>query len=154
MPDRPSVRLIVVPTDFSAPADLALGEATREATARGAMLLLLHVIEAPIYFASAAPSPHLLAISEQLRSQAERELEARAERVRHAGVACETLACEGAPAEVILRVVEQRHPELVVMSTQGLRGVQRFLFGSVFDHVVRSTRSPVLVLPPGATGKP
>jgi nucleotide-binding universal stress UspA family protein len=146
-------RLVVAPTDFSEAADLALREAMREATARGATLLLVHVIEAPVYFAPAHPLPQLLVISEQLRSQAEHELGARAERVRRAGVACETQVCEGAPAEAILRVLEQRNPELVVMPTQSLRGLGRFLFGSVFDRVLRSTRTPVLVLPPGATGE-
>ncbi|HEU4533957.1 MAG TPA: universal stress protein, partial [Polyangiaceae bacterium] len=131
MIDRQRAHLIVAPTDFSEAADLALSEAAREAAARGAALLLMHVLETPVYPVPAHPLPELPAIVGRLRAQAETELAARAERVRQAGVPCETLVSEGAPADAILRVLEQRRPELVVMPTQGLGGLKRFLFGSV-----------------------
>lgn len=37
--------------------------------------------------------------------------------------------------------------DLVVMSTRGRGGLQRFLVGSVTDRVIRSSRVPVLAIP-------
>lgn len=55
----------------------------------------------------------------------------------------------GSPAEEILKILRSRSsPELVVVGTQGRKGVRRLLIGSVAEEVVRHSRRPVMVIGP------
>ncbi len=57
----------------------------------------------------------------------------------------------GSPADQILLKTRSRpSPELVVMGTQGRKGVKRLLLGSVAEEVVRHSRRPVMVIGPVA----
>ena len=60
----------------------------------------------------------------------------------------------GSPAEQILKMVCSRpSPELVVVGTQGRKGVKRLLIGSVAEEVIRHSRRPVMVIGPLAQEK-
>ena len=50
----------------------------------------------------------------------------------------------GAVAPTLVRLAEERDVDLIVMGTQGRRGVQRALFGSVAEEVLRTAPCPVL----------
>ncbi len=55
----------------------------------------------------------------------------------------------GSPAEQILKVLRSRpSPELVVVGTQGRKGVKRLFIGSVAEEVVRHSKRPVMVIGP------
>jgi len=55
----------------------------------------------------------------------------------------------GSPAEQILKTVRSRSsPELVVVGTQGRKGMRRLLIGSVAEEVARYSQRPVLVVGP------
>lgn len=54
----------------------------------------------------------------------------------------------GKPAEAILGLAEDVSAELVIVGSHGFRGVDRLLFGSVSEAVVRGARCPVLVVRP------
>jgi nucleotide-binding universal stress UspA family protein len=57
----------------------------------------------------------------------------------------------GPPAEQILKVLRSRSsPELVVVGTQGRKGVKRLLLGSVAEEVIRHAKRPVMVIGPMA----
>ena len=57
----------------------------------------------------------------------------------------------GSPAEQILKVLRSRSsPELVVMGTQGRKGLKRLLIGSVAEEVIRHSKRPVMVIGPMA----
>lgn len=60
----------------------------------------------------------------------------------------------GSPAEQILRVLRSKTPpELVVLGTQGRKGVKRLMIGSVAEEVVRHAKRPVMVIGPMAQEK-
>jgi nucleotide-binding universal stress UspA family protein len=59
----------------------------------------------------------------------------------------EVIVGEGPAVEHILRVAEQKAPDLIVMATHGRTGVPRFLLGSVTSKIVRAVSCPVLVIP-------
>ena len=65
-----------------------------------------------------------------------------------AGIEAEALALTGSVVNAIVETAEASHEGLIVMSTHGRSGFKRFLLGSVADKVVRSSGTPVLVLPP------
>jgi nucleotide-binding universal stress UspA family protein len=59
----------------------------------------------------------------------------------------------GSPAEEILKVVSvssRSSPELVIVGTQGRKGVKRLLVGSVAEEVIRHSKRPVMVIGPMA----
>jgi nucleotide-binding universal stress UspA family protein len=53
---------------------------------------------------------------------------------------------KGSPAEEILDYSEKNEIDLIVMGTQGLTGVKRFLLGSVAENVLRHSKVPVMIL--------
>ncbi|WP_457572291.1 universal stress protein [Desulfovulcanus sp.] len=54
----------------------------------------------------------------------------------------------GYAAEEILNFVEQEGVDLIVMGTHGRKGIDRILFGSVAEKVVKGAKVPVLTIRP------
>jgi nucleotide-binding universal stress UspA family protein len=60
----------------------------------------------------------------------------------------------GFPAEQVLKAIHSRpSPELVIVGTQGRKGLKRLLIGSVAEEVIRHSRRPVMVVGPLAQEK-
>jgi nucleotide-binding universal stress UspA family protein len=139
---------ILIPLDGSARADGALPYAIALARVEGCALELLAVAE-PL---GAGPDAGRLAslVAEGLRSH----LDQVAERLRETGLPVEALVRDGNPADVILDHADVLHARLIVITTRGHGGVQRWLVGSVADKVVRGASCPVLLLRPVASADP
>jgi nucleotide-binding universal stress UspA family protein len=58
----------------------------------------------------------------------------------------------GKPATEILRVATESHADVIVMSTHGLSGVRKMVFGSTTARVLRNTHLPVIVTPASDPG--
>jgi len=54
----------------------------------------------------------------------------------------------GYPAEEILSIAEAEKADMIVMGTHGRKGIDRILFGSVAEKVVKSSSVPVLTVRP------
>jgi nucleotide-binding universal stress UspA family protein len=141
-----AIRAILVPTDFSDPANAALAYARDLATHFGSRLHLLHVVSLPQTGWPAEGNlswPTLLA---DLEADARVELERLipkddpvAERV--------TFSTEiGVPVEGILDYAAANPIDLIVIGTHGRGLVGHMLLGSVAERVVRRARVPVLTL--------
>jgi nucleotide-binding universal stress UspA family protein len=78
----------------------------------------------------------------------QKEAEHALERVRSAaeGVYLETTTLEGKPAVEIVRFAQENGIDLIVIGTQGKRGFERLLLGSVAETVVRTAPCKVLVV--------
>ncbi|MGA2122611.1 MAG: universal stress protein [Methanoregula sp.] len=78
----------------------------------------------------------------------QREAEASLARVRAraGGVNLETVTLEGKPAAEIVRFAAENGIDLIVIGTQGKRGFERLLLGSVAEQVVRLAPCKVLVV--------
>src|SRR5688572_8614953 len=59
----------------------------------------------------------------------------------------------GKPAPEILQLARTRHADLIVMSTRGVTGARKLLFGSTTESVLRETDIPVLVTPAADPGR-
>jgi nucleotide-binding universal stress UspA family protein len=55
---------------------------------------------------------------------------------------------EGAAFEIISRVVDEMHPDLLVMGTHGRSGLLKILIGSVTEEALRSLNVDILAVPP------
>lgn len=76
-----------------------------------------------------------------------------------AKVMSEVVAIDGAPADGILSMASQVQADLLVLGTSCNRGVDKWLHGSVAEHVLRSSPIPVITVGPrgrqvAASGRP
>jgi nucleotide-binding universal stress UspA family protein len=61
---------------------------------------------------------------------------------------CKTKVVSGDPAHGILDYIASENIDLVIMGTHGRNGLDRILFGSVADRVVKMSKVPVLTINP------
>jgi len=75
-------------------------------------------------------------------------LEPLAQRVRDAGVECETVVRPGLPADQILTFLRERETDRVIMGAHSLGTIGRLLVGSAAEAVLRNARTPVFIVGP------
>jgi nucleotide-binding universal stress UspA family protein len=63
-----------------------------------------------------------------------------------------TAVVAGDASEEILNYIEDRHIDLVIMGTHGRKGMDKIIFGSVAERVVKTSPVPVMVVNPYRTG--
>lgn len=61
---------------------------------------------------------------------------------------CKTKVILGDAAEEIVRYVESEKIDLVIMGTHGRKGLDRIMFGSVAERVIKHSPAPVLSINP------
>ena len=66
--------------------------------------------------------------------------------ITEAGVAVETFARQGDPADAILDVAEERGADLIVVGNKGMTGAKRFLLGSVPNKISHHAPCSVLIV--------
>lgn len=64
------------------------------------------------------------------------------------GVETKAEVVVGYAAEEILEIAEKEEADLIVMGTHGRKGIDRILFGSVAERVVKNSHLPVLTIRP------
>ena len=67
-----------------------------------------------------------------------------------AGISSESKVLVGYAAEEILKVANEEQCDMIVMGTHGRKGIDRILFGSVAEKVVKNATQPVLTIRPRA----
>jgi nucleotide-binding universal stress UspA family protein len=133
--ERAMYQRILVPLDGSELAQTALPHALDLCRACAATLLLLHVRDPRSGSVEAA----------------QRYLEYINTQNAWAGVAVEVLVREGSVAAAIIDAAGQERVDLIVMATHGRSGLQRVVYGSVAEQVLRGASTPVLLVRvPGA----
>ena len=150
------IRSVLLPTDFSECAAHALPYAAHFTREQNAALICVHVIEplVPAIGHSGMTEPLPTAdLSEQMESTAARELPKLADTPECAGLEVREVIARGDAASEIVRVARENDVDLIVISSHGRTGINRLLFGSTAESVVRHAHCPVLVIkPPRAEG--
>jgi nucleotide-binding universal stress UspA family protein len=142
------VKRVVVPLDGSEPAAQALPVAASLAKELDASIFLISIQE--INPAVLMPSPIAMgAIYDEYETYAEQELaqmlQAAAAPLQAAGITIEWGVYGGPVAPTIAGLVHE--DDIVVMTSHGRSGLQRWLMGSVAEHLVRHAPAPVMVVP-------
>lgn len=143
------MRNIVLATDFSASADLALTRALAVARQQDAHLTIAFV-ETPSEVASFTAEAELAALEltslqQEMAAYEERELEARVARAEAAGVRATGVRKVGEPEQTIAELARELDAGLIVCGTHGRTGVRRFFLGSVAERLSRLAHRSVLV---------
>ncbi len=142
-PKPAGYRRVLVPTDFSPDADVALAWARRLVAKTGGALVLQHSCDLPVILAG---SPELdqtsiLAAIEKSAREKLAELAASLD-----GVRVETIVSHGRPDVSILDAAESAKPDLIAMGTRGRTGLAHVVLGSTAERVLRRSHLPVVTL--------
>lgn len=130
---------IFVPYDFSEPAEEAVRYGEALADLYDAELSFVHVVQdltVPMEYEVQVPDVDLEAVKDRAKTALE-EVSDRAHRV---------IVRTGNPARRIVELAEDRHADLLVISTHGRTGLQRVLLGSVAEQVIRQAPCPVFTI--------
>jgi nucleotide-binding universal stress UspA family protein len=139
---------ILLATDGSEQAELAVLRAVELADATDSELHVVHVGAVPIFLKS---YPGTLGyygkLHEQIEEVSKERLRKQSLRVKGAGgTVAGTHLRMGQVGLEIVALAEALGVGLIVMGSRGLGGVRRALMGSVSDSVVRHAHCPVLVV--------
>ncbi len=146
---------ILVPTDFSTCAEVAVDYALELGRALHAEVRLCHCGTMPDYQVPSLVSPAMRTAATSLVNQlaqmfdaARHEMDHLVERKQGHGVVLSVAFVEGYPDEGIVKHAKEWGADLVVIGSHGRRGLSRILLGSVTERVVRHAPCPVLVVHP------
>ena len=139
------LKRILVPTDFSDSARHALSYGVSFAQEYGAEILLLHVVEnLTVGYASDLFPVPMAEVYEEISGYAKAELAKLGAEVRAKGITVRELVAQGKPSAEILRIAREETVDIVVLGTHGKGLLDRSLFGSTTERVVRKAPCPVL----------
>lgn len=151
-------KTILHPTDFSQESQHSFQYAYELAERRDAELHLLHVATS----LGDDPLRSVFDVSldeeefyREVHDEADEKMKALIETVEASSVPIRRIHSRGSsPAPVITEYAEKQDVDIVVMGTEGRRGVSRLVMGSVAGEVVRNAPCTVLTVPDGTTQTP
>ncbi|MHB8164439.1 MAG: universal stress protein [Methanoregula sp.] len=135
---------ILIATDGSEKNMTAVEEALQIGRVCGSTVIAAYVMDVSVLESSSAD----VGVVRDTWTVIQREAEAALDRIRTKaeGVDLQTVTLEGKPAAEIVRYSTENKIDLIVIGTQGKRGFERLLLGSVAEQVVRLATCKVLVV--------
>jgi nucleotide-binding universal stress UspA family protein len=137
-PHRVKLSRLLVAMDFSASSEAALRSAGKLAQQLNGRAVLVHAFDP-----SGSPRGEQ---ADGVSQGAGRRLEKIVSASHADQVISGRIVMPGDPVEVILDQAKRVRADLIVMGTNGRRGMQRLVLGSVAESVVRRAGCPVLVV--------
>jgi nucleotide-binding universal stress UspA family protein len=142
-----TIKRILVPVDFSAASRAALWRAGELATALGATIELLHVVDLPppLHVISEGHVPLPPEYRQDVLRSTEDHLKDWLETAQIPATIPRALG-EGKPFVEIVKYAREHGVDLIVMGTHGRGGISHLLLGSVADKVIRTAPCPVMTV--------
>ncbi|MFA5237798.1 MAG: universal stress protein [Methanoregula sp.] len=135
---------ILIATDGSEKNRAALDEGIKIARACGSVVYAVYVIDTGTTFSSMSgeiPHGDTYGLYKTEAEQAFTRIQSLAGEVK-----VETSILEGRPAAEIVKYAVSKKIDMVVIGTQGKKGLERLLLGSVAEEIIRSAPCKVLVV--------
>ncbi len=148
------IKTILTPIDFSDNADKIVSAAMYVASAFKAELHFLFVVQNfEDYSGFFVPPVHLPNMEEELFAAAQQQMETYIEenrgRFAEAGIPYVTgKVLSGDVTGEILNYAVKQKAHLIIMGTHGYKGLEKIMFGSVADKVVKTACCPVMTINP------
>ncbi len=136
---------VLCPTDFSDASRLAVRVAADLAARDQGELRLVHVV--PVEPALPPDPNFVMEVPEYeqvLSAEAQRQLDELA--ACYKNIPVRTIVGHGDAGDEIVRIAQDEAVDLIVMPTHGRTGLERVVFGSVAEKVVRHAHRPVLTM--------
>jgi len=149
-----AIRKVVTPIDFSDNSKLIADSAAFMAGKYGASLTLIFVVQNfEDYSGFFVPQMHMPNLEEELQTGAEERMDSFVEQYRESyqamGVSDITSkVLMGDVGEQIVEYSAEIKADMIVMGTHGYKGLEKIMFGSVADKVVRAALCPVTTINP------
>jgi len=148
------IRRVVTPIDFSDNSRLIADSSIFLASKYGASIYLVFVVQNfEDYSGLFVPQTHVPNLEEELMAGAEERMDEFAEEL--AGVIAQFGVKEishkvlmGDVGEQIVDYATEVQADMIIMGTHGYKGLEKIMFGSVADKVVRSALCPVTTINP------
>ena len=142
-------KTILFPTDFSDVSEAAACYALSMARKYRAGIVAVHVVDVSEE-AAGFYVPHMSfdSLDEEMTAGAGNMLKKFCSRVFKGFRSYETRVVTGEPYKEILKAVKSEKADLVVMGSLGRGRLEKFIFGSTAERVMRQVNCPVLVVPP------
>jgi len=145
---------VMVPTDFSEGADLALEHALYLTKKFEGELHILHVAELPTMSIPDFPADLFDFAYDQAMAKMTVLLDKHGDHVPPVTKAVQAGKPARPAAEVILTYADDNNIDFIVMGTHGRRGPRRFLLGSITEEVIRRASCPVFTVRTGKKAWP
>jgi nucleotide-binding universal stress UspA family protein len=142
---------ILVCLDGSPLAEAALPHAQILASDEEAEVILLRVSVNPAAEFSFSDPTIANKFIQDMEAETLHYLQSVRSRLQKAGFRTSFLIRQGTVAETILQTASETKTDVIVMSTHGRSGIQRWLLGSVADRIVTHSNIPVMLIRPGTT---
>jgi nucleotide-binding universal stress UspA family protein len=140
-------KVVFAPIDFSDPARDAADTAAELASRYGAALVLVHVVPALPKLPAGVSVFKEGEYERRLHEDAVSRIAEVADKFAQTGISARSEV--GVANDVgmeIVRIAARNKADLIVISTHGLTGWNKIVFGSVAEKVVRLAECPVLLL--------
>lgn len=143
------IKKILCPIDLVYTNTATIDTARTFAKAFNAEILLLNVAHSCTHLESYDTASSLLPkLCEDIKSTADKELKAFADKYS-ADVRISTrVVTSGKPADVIVEIAQNENFDLIIMGSAGRPAMDRFLFGSVAEKVTKMSLVPVTTIRP------
>lgn len=139
------IERILIPTDFSETAQLAVAHGVYMAQLFNAKIFLLHVIESNVYAGVPGEPVFLIEVNTNMEESPEEKLYQEADDiVKKYNIELSTLAASGKVDRGIAEAVEKNDIDIIIMGTHGTKGFEEFLVGSNTNRVVNLVPCPVI----------
>ncbi len=144
------MKKILVPCDFSDAAVEAFKFAIGVAEKSNGVIHLLHVVELPVLYDSAA----VLSFEQAYMSDRKKEVEKsfvklKEKYAKDLPIKVKAHVEYGGTVQVIRRMIQETKADLVVLGTHGAKGLKEFTVGSNTEKIVRSSPVPVISMKKG-----
>ena len=145
------MKKLLIPTDFSPAANLAIDYAIDIANQFGSNVTLLHTYQVM------STTGSFVSIERYLKEDAEQEmtktLNSICSRFKH-GASVRSEIINGPTVSVISKLADNANFDLIIMGTQGASGITSVFTGSTTNAVIKNAETPVLVIPEKAVFRP
>jgi len=138
---------ILFANDFSENSEHAFDYALTLAKQFNSRLIIIHVINEPVDLRGFyVPHISFEKLEKEIEEGAEKMMQKFCRTRAKDFTNYETLIVAGIPYEEILKKADEEKVSLIVLGTQGRKGIVYFLVGSTAERVVRNAKSPVMTV--------
>jgi nucleotide-binding universal stress UspA family protein len=138
---------ILFPVDFSSSAERVVPYVRSVAQKYGSTIHVVHVV-ADLTGELYAPGESIVTFISEIRENAETMMGEYCDKNFSGMANVFAHIMEGDPAEEIVRFARENGDSLIIMGTHGRKGLDRVVFGSVAENVLRTSPVPVLTVNP------
>lgn len=143
-----TIKNILVPIDFSDNAEHVMEYALSVAHHFKARIILCFVAQLYTDYSDFfIPQMPVVAIEEEIDKAAKERMHLFVEKYR-SEIKLEECVLIGNVSHEIINLAKKREVDLIIMGTHGYQGLEKILFGSVAEKVVKTAPCPVLTVKP------